>query len=191
MQILQHEDVPMTQSQWQFDTSHATIGFSVRHMMVSKVHGQFTKWSGQFEFDEQDPTASKAVVEIDVNSINTNEPQRDGHLKSPDFFDAANHPVMTFRSTKIERHGADYRVTGDLTIRGTTRPVVLDAEFIGKIVDPYGNDRAGFSAKTSIDRKDFGLHWNMLLEAGGFAVADKIDINLEFEAVRAKAAAAA
>jgi polyisoprenoid-binding protein YceI len=181
----------MTQSQWQFDTSHATIGFSVRHMMVSKVHGQFTKWSGQFEFDEQDPTASKAVVEIDVNSINTNEPQRDGHLKSPDFFDAANHPVMTFRSTKIERHGADYRVTGDLTIRGTTRPVVLDAEFIGKIVDPYGNDRAGFSAKTSIDRKDFGLHWNMLLEAGGFAVADKIDINLEFEAVRAKAAAAA
>jgi polyisoprenoid-binding protein YceI len=181
----------MTQSQWQFDTSHATIGFSVRHMMVSKVHGQFTKWSGQFEFDEQDPTASKAVVEIDVNSINTNEPQRDGHLKSPDFFDAANHPVMTFRSTKIERHGADYRVTGDLTIRGTTRPVVLDAELIGKIVDPYGNDRAGFSAKTSIDRKDFGLHWNMLLEAGGFAVADKIDINLEFEAVRAKAAAAA
>jgi polyisoprenoid-binding protein YceI len=191
MQILQHEDVPMTQAQWQFDTSHATIGFSVRHMMVSKVHGQFTKWSGQFEFDEQDPTASKAVVEIDVNSINTNEPQRDGHLKSPDFFDAANHPVMTFRSTKIERHGADYRVAGDLTIRGTTRPVVLDAEFIGKIVDPYGNDRAGFSAKTSIDRKDFGLHWNMLLEAGGFAVADKIDINLEFEAVRAKAAAAA
>ena len=181
----------MAPSQWQFDTSHATIGFSVRHMMVSKVHGQFTKWSGQFTFNDQDPTASKAVVEIDVNSINTNEAQRDGHLKSPDFFDAANHPLITFRSTAIEKHGADYRVTGDLTIRGTTRPVVLDAEFSGAIVDMQGNDRAGFSAKTSIDRKDFGLTWNMLLEAGGFAVADKVEISLEFEAVRAKAAAAA
>jgi polyisoprenoid-binding protein YceI len=181
----------MAPTQWQFDTSHANIGFSVRHMMVSKVHGQFTKWSGQFEFDAQDPAASKAVVEVDVNSINTNEAQRDGHLRSPDFFDAANFPLMTFRSTKIERHGADYRVSGDLTIRGTTRPVVLDAEFAGAIVDPYGNDRAGFSAKTSIDRKDFGLTWNMLLEAGGFAVADRIEITIEFEAVRAKAAAAA
>jgi polyisoprenoid-binding protein YceI len=181
----------MPHTPWQFDTSHATIGFSVRHMMVSKVHGQFTKWSGRFDFNEQDPAASAAVVEIDVNSIHTNEPQRDAHLKSPDFFDAANFPLMTFRSTKIEKHGADYRVSGDLTIRGTTRPVVLDAELTGMIVDMQGNDRAGFSAKTSIDRKDFGLTWNMLLEAGGFAVADKIEINLEFEAVRAKAAVAA
>ncbi len=181
----------MATTQWQFDTAHANIGFSVRHMMVSKVRGHFTKWSGQFEFNDQDPTQSRASVEIDVNSIDTNEPQRDAHLKSPDFFDAANFPVMTFRSSRIDRHGDGYRVVGDLTIRGTTRPVVLDAELEGMIVDMQGNDRAGFSARTQIDRKEFGLHWNMLLEAGGFAVGDSIDIYLEFEAVRQKAAVAA
>jgi polyisoprenoid-binding protein YceI len=180
----------MPAAKWEFDTAHANIGFTVRHMMVAKVHGRFAKWEGSFTFDDANPAAAKAEVTIDVASIDTNEAQRDAHLRSPDFFDAEHFPAMTFRSTKIERvNGADFKVLGDLTIRGVTRAVVLDAEYAGKVTDLQGNARAGFSAKTFIDRKDFGLTWNMLLEAGGFAVADKVDITIEFEAVRQKAEA--
>jgi polyisoprenoid-binding protein YceI len=179
----------MPQNNWSFDHMHASIGFSVRHMMISKVHGRFTKWDGQFQFDEADPAAAKAEVRIDVSSIDTNVAARDAHLRSPDFFDAEHFPEILFRSTKIEKTGNDYRLSGDLTIRGVTRPVVLDAEYAGAVTDPYGNTRAGFAARTAIDRKDFGLTWNQLLEAGGFAVGDKIEIAIEFEAVKQLAAA--
>ena len=178
----------MSKATWTFDTQHASIGFNVRHMMIAKVHGRFSKWAGSFDFNESDPAASAAEVRIDVASIDTNEPARDAHLRSPDFFDVEHFPEMTFRSTKIEKAGNDYRVTGDLTIRGVTRPVVLDAEYAGSVKDVYGNIRAGFSAKTAIDRKDFGLTWNAILEAGGLAVADKVEIVIEFEAVKAQAA---
>jgi polyisoprenoid-binding protein YceI len=169
---------------WTFDPTHSQIGFSVRHMMVSKVRGEFTKWTGSLDFDAARPEATKVAVTIDAASIDTHEPQRDGHLRSPDFFDAEKFPTLTFTSTRIERDGEHYRVTGDLTIRGVSRPVVLDAEFGGQVTDMQGNTRAGFSAKTSIDRKDYGLVWNMVLEAGGIAVADKIEITLEVEAVK-------
>jgi polyisoprenoid-binding protein YceI len=178
----------MTQTKWTFDAAHASIGFSVRHMMIAKVHGRFTKWNGTFDFNESDPTSSKAVVTIDAASIDTSEPARDAHLRSPDFFDAEHFPEITFRSTKIEKSGGDYRLSGDLTIHGVTRAVVLEAEYAGTVTDMQGNTRAGFSAKTAIDRKDFGLHWNVLLEAGGFAVGDKVEIAIEFEAVKQKAA---
>lgn len=177
----------MSATNWTLDPSHSQIGFSVRHMMVSKVRGEFTKWSGTLDFDPARPEQTVAHVVIDAASINTHEAQRDAHLRSPDFFDAEKYPTLTFKSTKVEKVGENYRVSGDLTIRGITRPVVLDAEFGGQVTDMQGNLRAGFSAKTSIERKDFGLVWNMVLEAGGFAVADKIDITLEVEAVQAVA----
>ena len=182
----------MSQIQWQFDPSHSSIGFSVRHMMVSKVRGEFTKWNGTFAFDDARPEAAAVNITIDAASIDTREAQRDGHLRSPDFFDAATYPHLTFASTKVEKVGAgDFKVYGDLTIRGVTRPVVLDAEYSGQVKDMQGGTRAGFSAKTSIERKDFGLVWNVVLEAGGFAVADKVDIHLDIEAVQAVVAVAA
>ena len=181
----------MSVTSWSFDPAHSHIGFSVRHLMVSKVRGEFTKWNGTLDFDPARPEAAVITAVIDAASIDTHEAQRDGHLRSPDFFDAPTHPTLTFKSTKVEKAGESYRVTGDLTIRGVTRAVVLDAEFGGQVTDLQGKTRAGFSAKTAIDRKDFGLVWNMVLEAGGFAVADKVEITLEVEAVQAAPVAAA
>jgi len=181
----------MPTTRWTFDPVHSQIGFAVRHMMVSKTRGKFTKWDGTLDFDAARPENTTVAVEIDATSIDTNEPQRDAHLRSPDFFDVEKFPTLTFKSTKIERAGDGFRVAGDLTIHGVTKPVVLDADFGGTVTDPYGNTRAGFSAKTAIDRKDYGLVWNMVLEAGGIAVADKIEISLEIEAVQAKQQSAA
>lgn len=182
----------MSTSNWDFDLSHSSINFHVRHLMVSKVHGRFTKWSGTLELDDQDLTKSRAVVAIDAASIDTREDKRDEHLRSPDFLDVAQFPQITFASTQIERDGDDaYRVTGNLTIHGVTRPVVLELEGGAQVKDPWGGTRTGFSAKTSISRKDFGLTWNVALEAGGFLVGDKLDINLEIEAVKKAATAAA
>lgn len=179
----------MAKEKWEFDLVHSSINFWVRHLMVSKVHGRFGKWSGFIELDEANPGASRTEVQIDASSIDTKEAQRDGHLRSPDFLDVEKHPSIVFRSTAVES-GDDkrYRVQGDLTIRGTTRPVVLDVEYAGRVKDPWGGERAGFTAKTSIDRKDFGLTWNQTLDAGGVVVGDKVEIDLEIEAVKAKAA---
>ena len=182
----------MSTTTWDFDPTHSNVGFSVRHLMVSKVRGQFTKWSGTLQFDAAHPESAVVDVQIDAASIDTHEPQRDAHLRSPDFFDAARFPELTFKSTRVERAGDDrFKIAGDLTIRGVTRPVVLDAEFGGQITDFEGGTRAGFSAQTAIDRKDFGLTWNIVLEAGGFAVADKIEITLELEAIQERATAGA
>jgi polyisoprenoid-binding protein YceI len=172
---------------WSFDPSHSSIGFSVRHLMISKVRGQFGKWTGSFEYDESDPTRSKLEVHIDAASIDTRDEKRDAHLRSPDFFDVEKYPELLFVSTGVERDGDDFLVAGDLTIHGVTRAVQLKVESLGRAKDPWGGDRAGFSAAAHVNRKDFGLHWNMALEAGGVVVGEKIEINIEIEAVRAAA----
>jgi polyisoprenoid-binding protein YceI len=176
----------MPLEKWVPDNVHSDISFSVRHMMVSKVRGHFRKWSGSLSFDEADPAASRLEVSIEAASIDTAEPPRDEHLRSADFLDAARYPALTFVATAVEKLGGqEFKVTGDLTIRGVTRPVVLDTEYFGRSKDPWGGERAGFSAKTSISRKDYGLEWNVALETGGFLVGDRVDINLEIEALKA------
>ena len=174
---------------WNIDTSHSGAHFTVRHMVVSKVRGAFNRWQGTLQFDEQNPVASKVSVQIEAASIDTREEKRDAHLRSADFFDVAQYPTLSFESTKVEKvDGNNYRVTGDLTIHGITKQVVLDADYLGAGKDPWGNDRVGFEASTSINRKDFGLSWNQALEAGGVLVGDKVEIALDVEAVKAEAA---
>jgi polyisoprenoid-binding protein YceI len=182
----------MATSHWDFDLSHSSINFHVRHLMVSKVHGRFTKWTGTLELDDEDLTRSRVEVTIDAASIDTKEDKRDAHLRSPDFLDVEKYPTITFKSTQIVREGDDrYTLVGDLTIHGVTREVKLEVEGGARVNDPWGGTRTGFSARTSISRKDFGLTWNVALEAGGFLVGDKVDITLEIEAVKKTGQAAA
>jgi polyisoprenoid-binding protein YceI len=176
-------------NRWDIDVAHSAIQFHVRHMLISKVHGRFAKWTGAIALDAQDLTRSQVEVSIDAASIDTQVADRDAHLRSGDFLDVANHPQLTFRSKRIEQAGQGYRVTGDLTLRGVTKEVVLDAEFAGVGKDPWGNERAGFSAKASLDRREFGLVWNAALEAGGVLVGEKVEITIELEAVKKVAAA--
>jgi polyisoprenoid-binding protein YceI len=174
---------------WQIDNTHSQVTFSVRHMMVSTVKGQFKVLSGKLEIDEQHPQNSWVEAEVDATSIDTRDERRDGHLRSPDFFDAAHYPTITFKSTNVEAVGDhEYRVTGDLTIHGVTRQVTFDAEYSGQLKDPYGMQRAGLSAKATINRKDFGLNWNQALESGGVLVGDKVTIEIDLAAVRAAVA---
>ena len=176
----------MAVEKWTFDVAHSSVGFSVRHLMISKVHGNFTQWSGDIEFDEQNPTASSVEVQIDVASIDTKDAQRDGHLKSPDFFDIEKFPHLGFKSTSVEKKGETLAVHGDLTLHGVTKPVTLGVEFHGRAKHPMnGSERAGFSAHTHINRKDFGLGWNAVLEAGGVAVSEKVEIAIEIQAIKA------
>jgi polyisoprenoid-binding protein YceI len=166
------------------DYQHSDVGFSVRHMVFAKVRGHFTKWSADLAFDAADPAKSSVNVTIEAASIDTREPQRDAHLRSPDFLDAEKVPQLTFRSTKVEKAGdKKYAVTGDLAIRGVTRPVRLDVEELGGGKDPWGNQRVAFAAKTRIDRGDYGLKWNQALEAGGVLVAEHVDIEIDVEAI--------
>jgi polyisoprenoid-binding protein YceI len=178
----------MATTPWNVDTTHSAIHFWVRHLVISKVHGRFAKWAGTVALDEGDLANSKVEVRIDAASIDTQVADRDAHLKSADFLDVAHHPELTFVSRRIERAGEGYRVTGDLTIRGVTREVTLDAEFAGLAKDPWGNERAGFSAKASLDRRDYGLTWNAALETGGVLVGEKVEIAIELEAVKQVAA---
>jgi len=176
---------------WNFDNVHSNVGFSVRHLMVSRVTGHFRNWTGAFTFDDANPAASSVDVKIEATSIDTKDPQRDDHLRSPDFLDAAKFPQIAFRSTAVEKVSDDrFRVTGDFTIREVTKPVVLDVEYFGRQKDPWGGVRVGFSATTSIDRKAWGLTFNVPLEGGGVLVGDRIDITLDIEAVKQTAAAA-
>ena len=172
-------------SKFLIDPSHSTASFSVRHMMMSKVHGSFEKMTGSLEYDAKNP--SKAVVEIviDAASINTRDAARDTHLKSADFFDTEKYPTVTFRSTKVEGSGSELKVIGDLTIHGVTKQVTLDVEGPSEeIKDPWGNLKIGASATTKIKRKDFGLTWNAALEAGGVLVGDDISISLDVQFVK-------
>jgi polyisoprenoid-binding protein YceI len=161
------------------------VGFWVRHLVISKVHGRFTKWSGTITIDEGDISKSSVEVTIEAGSIETHEAKRDAHLRSPDFFDVEKFPTLTFKSKRVQQSGDALAVRGDLTIHGVTREVLLETESLGRAKDPWGGERIGFSAKTSVDRKDFGLHWNQALETGGVLVGDKIEITLEIEAVKA------
>ncbi len=181
----------MTTSRWDIDTGHSAIHFWVRHLVISKVHGRFARWTGALELDPQDLTRASVEVMIDAASIDTQVADRDTHLRSPDFLDVAKHPELTFRSRRVEKAGGGFRVTGDLTLHGVTREVTLEAEFAGTARDPWGNERAGFSAKASLDRRDFGLTWNAALEAGGVLVGEQVEIAIELEAVKKAAAAAA
>jgi len=177
----------MASATWNIDTAHSAIHFTVRHMVIAKVRGSFRKYSGTVSLDEQDITASSVSVHIDPASIDTGVEQRDNHLRSADFFDAEKFPTITFQSTKVERSSGDgLRVTGTLTLHGVTREVVLEAEQLGIGKDPYGNVKAAFEAKTSIDRRDFGLKWNQALETGGVLVGEKVEISLEIQAVKAQ-----
>ncbi|BEH09489.1 MULTISPECIES: YceI family protein [Geobacter] len=173
-------------STWTIDPDHSNIGFKVKHLMVANVKGNFEKHTGTVEIDDKDITKSKVNVTIDTNSINTNVQKRDEHLRSADFFDVAKYPTMTFVSKKVAKAGKDrLKVTGDLTLHGVTRQVVLDVEPISKeSKDPWGNIRRGTTATTKIDRKDFGLTWNKGLETGGVLVGDEITITLEIEMIR-------
>ena len=179
----------MALASYSIDTAHSSVNFAVRHMVVAKTRGRFTKFSGSFSFDAADPSKSTVSVTIDASSIDTHEPQRDGHLRSPDFLDADNHKEITFTSKRVEGSGDELRVVGDLTIRGVTHEVTLDVEHHGGGKDPWGNEKTGFSAKTSINRKDYGLTWNQVLETGGVLVGEKIEIEIDVEAVKDKAAA--
>lgn len=169
---------------FQLDSTHSSVGFVVRHLMVSKVRGHFADFSGTITLAE-DPFASSVQVEVQVASITTDEDQRDGHLKSADFFDAEQFPTITFQSSKVSDHKGDtFVLEGDLTVRGVTKPVRLDAEFSGVAQDPWGGLRIGFSAQTELDREDFGLTWNQALETGGVLVGKKAKVEIEAEAVR-------
>jgi polyisoprenoid-binding protein YceI len=182
----------MNNSNWNIDTAHTGIHFSVRHMVVSKVRGRFGKYTGTIKLDDADITRSSIEVTIDASSIDTGVADRDTHLRSPDFFDVEKFPELHFSSKRIEQvEDTLYRVIGDLTIRGAKREVLLDVEYGGRGKDPWGNERVGFLAKTSIDRKEFGLTWNQVLETGGILVGDRVEIELDVEAVRAAAQSAA
>lgn len=169
---------------WNIDPTHSEVGFVVRHVMVSKVKGVFSKFDGAITVDE-DPLRSRVEATIDASSIDTREPQRDAHLRSSDFFDVETHPEIRFVSTSIVPEGDDFTVTGELTIHGVTRQVELALEFNGVSPDPWGGLRAGFSASTEISRADFGIVFNIPLDGGGVVVGDKIKIHLEIEAVLA------
>ena len=182
----------MNTNSWNIDATHSGINFSIRHMVVSKVRGRFAKYSGALTLDDGDLTRSVVEATIDAASIDTGTPQRDAHLRSPDFFDVERFPELRFRSTRVEKlDDVRYRVVGDLTIRDVTREISLDVEYGGQAKDPWGNERVGFVAKAAFDRKDFGLQWNQVLEAGGVLVGDRVDIELEVQGVRAAAAKAA
>lgn len=180
----------MATATWNIDVAHSAIHFYVRHMVISKVHGRFAKWSGTVALDEQDLTRSSVEVAIDAGSIDTQVADRDAHLRSADFLDVARYPELRFTSKRIEPAGEGYRVVGDLHLHGVVREVTLAAEFAGQGKDPWGNTRAGFSAKASLDRRDFGLVWNAALEAGGVLVGEKVEIAIELEAVKAQAVGA-
>lgn len=173
-------------SSWKIDPAHTNAHFKVKHMMISNVKGEFTSVTGSLEYSESDITKSKVEATIDAKSINTRDQQRDGHLKSADFLDVEKYPTLTFRSTKVSSKGdGNYEVTGDLTIHGTTRPVVLAVnDLTAPAKDPWGNVRIGLEATTKINRKDFGLVWNAALETGGVLVGDEVQITVDAEFVK-------
>jgi polyisoprenoid-binding protein YceI len=168
------------------DKAHSEVTFQVRHLLT-KVRGRFSDFNGTIEYDEENLEGSLVNVEVNAASIDTNEPDRDTHLRSADFFDVEHNPVLTFRSTEIQRHSADrFAVTGDLTIHGVTRSVTLETTLLGKAKDPWGNQRIAFEAETTINRKEYGLTWNAALETGGFLVGDDVKISVSVQAVPAR-----
>jgi len=179
---------PAAVTTWQIDPAHTAAGFSVKHMMIATVRGQFKGVTGSVNWDDQDISKSSVDVTIDANTVDTGEPKRDADLKSANFFDVAHYPTITFKSVKIEKiSAAKMKVTGDLTIRGITKPVVLDVEGpSGAIKDPYGNTRVALNATTTINRMDYGVKWNAKLD-GGVVVGDDVNINIDLEMIKKEA----
>ncbi len=170
---------------WQIDPAHTNVEFTVRHMMISNVKGQFQKTAGTITADGSDARSAQIDATIDASSVDTRVEKRDMHLKSPDFLDVAKYPTITFKSTKVEAEGPNkWKVTGDLTLHGVTKPVVLDVEGSGPPIQVMGNTRAGASATAKINRSDFGLTWNKALEAGGVMVGDEVAISIDVEAIK-------
>ena len=175
-----------TTTTWQIDPAHTHVEFAVKHLMISTVRGRFSDVAGTVMVPDDDFSRAQVEATIGVASIDTHETQRDGHLKSPDFFDAGTYPAMTFRSRRVEpssRATNQYRVVGDLTLHGVTKEIALEATFEGQAADPYGNHRVGFSATGKINRKDFGLGWNQLLETGGVVVGDEVKLSIDAQFV--------
>jgi polyisoprenoid-binding protein YceI len=169
---------------WNLDTAHTRLGFAAKHAMVTTVRGAFLDFAGSLTIDGDQPDASTAEVVIQAASFDSGNAQRDGHVRGADFLDVESYPTLSFRSTDVRVDGDDFVLVGDLTIRGTTRPVELKGELEGVDKDPFGNLRVGFSAETQISRKDFGLTWNVALESGGWLVSDKVKITLDVSAVK-------
>jgi polyisoprenoid-binding protein YceI len=179
----------MASERWEIDSSHSSLHFSVRHLVIARVRGSFARWSGTLRVPDGDFSKATVDVTIDASSIDTRAADRDGHLKSPDFFEVAQYPELRFVGTRVRpRAEGEIDVVGELTVKGITREVILHVEQHGQAKDPWGNVRAAFTAKTSIDRKDFGLTWNQVLETGGVMVGDRVDIEAEIEAVKQVAA---
>jgi polyisoprenoid-binding protein YceI len=178
--------VPTTQTgTYTVDPSHSRIGFVARHAMVSKVRGSFNEFEGTGYFDAENPANSRLELTIKAASVDTRNPDRDAHLRSNDFFDMERYPKITFSSTRVEQVDAEnYRITGDLTMKGVTRPVTVDLEYTGTSIDPYGNERIGLEGKATVNRKDWGINWNAALEAGGVLVSEKVTLEFEVSAIR-------
>ncbi len=177
----------MTAATWNLDATHSGIHFTVRHLVISKVRGSFPGFTADVKLDPANLAASSAKVTIDVATINTGVGDRDNHLKSPDFFDAAKFPTMTFVSGKVEVKNAEhFTLHGALTMHGVTKDVALEGTFGGVAKDPWGNEKAGFELKGSVNRKDFGLNWNQALETGGVLVSENVELNIELELAKAK-----
>ncbi|ARS34286.1 YceI family protein [Pontibacter actiniarum] len=176
----------MATTKWVVDPTHSEVQFKVKHLMITTVTGYFSKYNVEVETEDEDFTkASRIVFTADVDSISTNNEQRDTHLKSPDFFDAANHAQVRFEGNKFEKASDDqYKLHGDLTIRGTTKPVTVNVEFGGIVVDPYGQTKAGFTVTGKINRKEFGLSWDAVTEAGSVVVSDEIKLNSDIQLVK-------
>ena len=172
----------LNKSRWVIDPMHTEVMFKVKHLVIATVTGSFEKFEGHLETTSDDFSDSYIEFSADVNSINTNMPDRDAHLISPDFFDAANFPKLTFKSKSFKKKGeSEYKLVGDLTIRGTTREVTIDAEYGGTMKDPYGNTKAGFELSGKIKRKEYGLHWDAVTEAGGVVVSDEVKLVVNVE----------
>jgi polyisoprenoid-binding protein YceI len=180
----------MATERWAIDTAHSSVDFVVRHMVVSKTRGTFTDWSGMIDVDRTHPTASSVTATIAVASIDTRDKKRDEHLRSAEFFDAQIHPTITFTSRRVSIDGEHLVVTGDLVMCGVTKEIELQVEYNGLNQDPWGNARVHYSARATIHRKDFGLGWNQVLEAGGVLIGESVEIEIEIEALRATVPAA-
>ena len=175
---------PIPTGTYTIDPTHSRIGFVARHAMVSKVRGSFNEFDGTGTFDADNPSAARLQLTIKAASIDTRNADRDAHLRSNDFFDMDTYPEIRFQSTAVEQTDDEYQVTGDLTIKGVTKPVTIDFEYTGTAVDPYGNTRVGLDGKTTVNRKDWGLSWNAPLAAGGVLVSEKVTLEFEVSAIR-------